>query len=95
MVPSISIDAVAWTPSGEYLHDLTARLTTRIDVCGTPMYLNAYAIDIDPKYPDDQHVVDQELDGVLTTLVGESAYPLTQTTIAGREYLLIATPCGD
>jgi hypothetical protein len=90
----------AWKPTGDYPEagsDPTARLTADVTLTinGTPMFVQAYAIDReDPKFPDEQHVVDQELDGILSQLVGDGAFPLHTTVSGGREYIVVVTPYG-
>jgi hypothetical protein len=88
---SISIAPSEWRANGEYQGDPRARLSTRIDINDVTLQLEAYAKSNDD---DEFHVVDEELDGILTTLVGDGAYPLQTTTIDGREYILLATPTG-
>jgi hypothetical protein len=94
---AIDIPEHAWKPSGDYPeagNDPTSRLSADIDFMlnGASMCVEAYATDIDPKFPDEQRVVDQDLDGILTTLVGEASFPLATTTIRDREYIIIITP---
>jgi len=72
-----------------------------------PMYLEAYAVvyktaegrvvdkyDKDGDERDDayMHLLDEEADESLERFVGDGGFPKSPVTIAGREYVLVATP---
>lgn len=94
--PSIDIPDSAWEAAGDYDEcspgDERARLRTTIVVAGILMHLEAYQVSDDIE--DEQHVIDGQLDSILTNLVGDGAYPLATKIIDGREYILVATPYG-
>ncbi|TAM91140.1 hypothetical protein EPN42_04575 [bacterium] len=91
--PSITIPRGAWKPTGAYhdAHDTRCRLLTDIEINGTPMHLEAVAV----TNGEEQRIVDPEHDQALDLNVGDGGFPVCTTAIAGREYVLIATPCGD
>lgn len=93
--PSITIPDAMWRATGDSMrpHDPNCRLLARIEVNGTPMHLEAYAVEYDKN--EGQHVFDEDADIAFGKLVGDDGFPLTTTTINGREYALVATPFGD
>lgn len=90
--------------------DPAAQLKVTILVNDTPMHLEAYAIEYrdhrgniltDAQIEEFQefgcepHLVDKDADEAMGRLIGDTSYPPKITTIAGRGYVLIATPYGD
>lgn len=97
--PVIEIPDAVWEETGDYANgngeDLPSwsRLLTSITINGTPLHLEAYALQ--QRDDDEQHIMDDDVDQNLGRIVGDDAWPLTPTEIRGREYILIATPFGD
>jgi hypothetical protein len=92
---ALAIPESVWQADSDYLGngDPAQRLRASILLNGVQMYLEAYAVDKpDPKFPDELHVVDPDLDAFLDSLVGDAAYPLATHRIRGREYVVIGVP---
>lgn len=94
----------AWQQTGGYIEDAegkpdeSARLLATIEINGTPMHLEAYAIKCGPRdEPEEDGValVDADADEAVCSIIGDGGWPPMLTTIMGREYVLIATPFGD
>jgi hypothetical protein len=71
--------------------DPRQHLITTININGTMMYLEAHAVDAE--IDGVQTLVNDTVADALTALSGDD--PVETTTIAGRSYVLIATPIGS
>lgn len=89
--PHLDIPDSAWEATGKHLADPRQRLRTQIRINDVPLYLEAYEI-VDDE--DSQHVHDPDVDSALADIVGPDCFPLHETQIAGRSYILVATPAG-